>query len=51
MIGDKVCFTSEDYLKSATWMKGVINFVKSAEQYFIQVEENYNEVMTGVSND
>jgi len=29
----------------ATWMKGVENYVISAEQYFLEVEESYNDTM------
>tara|TARA_R110002072_G_scaffold183132_2_gene339431 strand:+ start:3769 stop:3921 length:153 start_codon:yes stop_codon:yes gene_type:complete len=41
--GERVCIAYPSYLDMATWMKGVENYVLSAEQYFRRVEEDYDE--------
>lgn len=41
-----VCLPYNAYLTWATWMKSVENYIHSAEQYFLQVEESYDRTMS-----
>ena len=40
-----VCLPYNYYLNMATWMKAVENYIFSSEQYFLQVEKDYDVVM------
>lgn len=40
-----ICYYKDDYLNLATWMKSVENYILSAEDYFLKVEESYNDIM------